>query len=131
MSRSFSRRAFATAVLATAVFATPAPAAQATTRATDPSFVGTYTAHYNYTGQPPSRGTITVDADGTAIDELSNVGYWSNLKHQLSITWIHPPYSLLLTAKQHLNGNLASKGRPGAITVNGTPDGTWYAIKAP
>ena len=129
MIRSFSRRAFTTAVLATAIFATPVPVAHATTRANDPSFVGTYVAHYNYTGQPRSRGTIALNADGTAIDDVSNVGYWSNVKRQLSITWIHAPYTLLLTAKQHRNGNLGSKGLPGAITVNGTADGTWYATK--
>ena len=104
-----------------------APAAQAATPAANSaSFVGTYTFHI--LGTSPLVVDVQVNADGSATVQ-SNGGTWFNRRRNFTLTFsFNASLTEVFTAKQTTKG-LASKAHPGSLVINGTPSGTWYAIK--
>ena len=104
---------------------TPTAGAAAPAATHSPSFVGTYTFHVS--GSTTVVIDVQVNADGSATAQATS-GTWSNRRRNFTLTFTFATITEVFTAKQTTKG-LASKAHPGSLVINGTPAGTWYALK--
>ena len=98
------------------------------------SFVGVYSTHAKLDDQTKyARSTITVNADGTVLDNKDmKFATWSNSGTTITINYADSQLTEVLTAQQTKTG-LGSKKKLGTFTVSdGTnvATGTWWAVRA-
>ncbi|HEY5011616.1 MAG TPA: hypothetical protein VIK61_02790 [Acidimicrobiia bacterium] len=129
MSR-FARHSLVTVMIATLAFAgLGATGAGAVSARPNVSFVGVYAIHGTITGTTQHlKGTLTVNADGTATDGHGNIATWTSSGKTFTMVYSSASLTETFVANRTKKG-LGSKAHPGTFTstVAGL-NGTWYGI---
>ena len=93
------------------------------------SFVGVYSVHGTITGTTQHlKGTLTVNADGTATDGHGNIAHWTSSGKAFTMVYATPTLTETFVANRTKKG-LGSKAHPGTFTstVAGLT-GTWWGV---
>ena len=102
--------------------------ASASPPAASVSPVGTYGATIHYLHQQEFTDPLAVLSDHAFEFEDGPIGKWYVSGDVFTLKKSGPHFVFLYSAKE-LGKNLGSKADPGTITLNGKPDGTWFAIR--
>jgi hypothetical protein len=102
------------------------PAAGAARTENSAAFVGTY----KVTVKSPSRGTATwtINADGSFVTSGGGFGTWSNKDTTITLRGMANGTHFRFVGRKTRAG-ISTRYHPGTVYVNGTPGGTWFAIK--
>ena len=126
----FARHSLVTLMVGTLAFVgLGATGAGAVSARPNVSFVGVYAVHGTVTGTTQHlKGTLTVNADGTASDGKGNIAHWTSSGKTFTMVYTNGTVTETFVAVKTKKG-LASKNHPGTFTSNVAGlSGTWWGV---
>ena len=90
--------------------------------------VGTYGATVHFLHQQEFTDPLGVLSDHAFEFEDGPTGKWYVSGDVFTLKKSGPHFVFLYSAEE-LDKNLGSRADPGTITLNGKPDGTWFALR--